>query len=118
MQIYIRRVYEEPVEADGYRVLVDRVWPRGKRKEDVRINRWMKSVAPSSELRKWFNHDPEKWERFKELYLAELHEHEGELRELLADAGDGPLTLLYSARDEQHNNAVVLREVLERLRKQ
>lgn len=117
MKIQVKRVYEPPAKSDGYRVLVDRVWPRGKKKEELEIDRWMKSAAPSSELRKWFGHDPDKWREFKKYYFAELRERRDELRDLLEEAGNGPLTLVYSARDAHHNNAVALREYLNRLKR-
>jgi len=94
---------------------VDRVWPRGRTKEEVDIDRWLKSVAPSTELRKWFDHDPDKWMEFKKRYFAELRERKEELRELLDEAGEGPLTLVYGAREQRYNNAVALREYLNRM---
>lgn len=112
--IKIKRIYDAPAEADGYRVLVDRLWPRGVRKESAHIHTWEKEVAPSQELRKWFSHDPAKWESFKKKYLAELKGSDavdrlvGELRPHTT------VTLLYGAHDELHNNAVVLREYLEK----
>jgi len=114
--IQAKRVYQPAAKSDGYRVLVDRVWPRGRKKEELKIDRWLKSLAPSSALRKWFNHDPGKWRQFKKSYFVELRERKEELRELLDEAGDGPLTLVYSARDERHNNAVALREYLRRMK--
>lgn len=116
MEIRTKRIYEPPAEDDGFRVLVDRVWPRGKKKNEVKIDRWLKSVAPSNELRKWFNHDPDKWKEFKKAYFAELRQQKDVLRDLLEQAGDGPVTLVYSARDEHHNNAVALREYLNRMK--
>jgi len=116
MEIRIERVYEDGSEkAGGLRVLVDRVWPRGRTKEEVDIDRWLKSVAPSTELRKWFDHDPDKWMEFKKRYFAELRERKEELRELLDEAGEGPLTLVYGAREQRYNNAVALREYLNRM---
>jgi uncharacterized protein YeaO (DUF488 family) len=109
--IRIKRV-QDPVEpSDGTRVLVDRLWPRGMKKAALRLDRWQKEVAPSDGLRRWFHHDPGKWEEFRRRYLAELEAHPG-VWEPLAQAGRGPLTLLYSAHDTQHNNATVLREFL------
>lgn len=108
-----KRVYEQTSRMDGHRVLVDRVWPRGIKKEALQAHDWKKTLAPSAQLRKWFNHDPEKWQAFKQSYFEELDEHPNEIRELL-DKGDGHnVTLLYSARDEKHNNAVALKEYLE-----
>jgi uncharacterized protein YeaO (DUF488 family) len=110
--VRIKRAYEPPSSRDGTRVLVDRLWPRGVKKVDAGISQWMKEIAPSNELRKWFGHDPERWEEFRRRYKAELMKNRelvGELRKL---AKDGPLTLVYSAHDEAHNQAVVLREML------
>jgi|SRR6516225_7601100 uncharacterized protein YeaO (DUF488 family) len=111
-KLKIKRVYEEPGEDDGTRILVDRLWPRGLSKEKARVDLWFKEVAPSNELRKWFAHDPAKWGTFRTRYHAEL-KHEPEQVELLKQAiGRGPATLLYGARDEQHNEAIVLFELL------
>jgi uncharacterized protein YeaO (DUF488 family) len=110
--VSIKRAYEPPSPRDGTRVLVDRLWPRGVKKAQAGISQWMKDIAPSSELRQWFGHDPARWEEFRRRYKAELttkRELVGRLREL---AREGPLTLVYSARDEAHNQAVVLRETL------
>ena len=112
LDIRIKRAYEPASPADGTRVLVDRLWPRGVKKTDAHIAHWLKEVAPSNELRKWFGHDPARWEEFRRRYAAELVRKRdllGELREL---AAKGPLTLVYSAHDEEHNQAVVLRERL------
>lgn len=110
--VIIKRAYEPPSPRDGTRVLVDRLWPRGVKKADAGISQWMKEIAPSTELRKWFGHDPARWDEFRRRYKAELtkkRELVGRLREL---AREGPLTLVYSAHDEAHNQAVVLRETL------
>ncbi len=112
LNIRIKRAYEEASTHDGTRILVDRLWPRGIKKTDAAISRWAKDVAPSSQLRKWFGHDPARWEEFRRRYQAELagkHELLTELRKL---ASTGPLTLVYSAHDQEHNQAVVLRETL------
>lgn len=111
-EVRIKRAYEPPSPRDGTRVLVDRLWPRGVKKADAGIAQWMKEIAPSNELRKWFGHDPERWQEFRRRYKAELarkRELVGQLREI---ARQGPLTLVYSAHDEVHNQAVVLREKL------
>jgi uncharacterized protein YeaO (DUF488 family) len=97
---------------DGVRILVDRLWPRGLSKDRAAIDRWMKDIAPSSELRKWFNHDPERWTEFQQRYKHELREHAAELEQLRALARTSTVTLLFGARDEQHNDAVVLKDVL------
>ncbi|EMA54476.1 DUF488 domain-containing protein [Halococcus thailandensis] len=112
MPIQTKRIYEEPDPEDGTRVLVDRLWPRGVSKEDAALDRWAKDAAPSDELRNWFDHDPERWDEFKERYRDELSDRDvvDELREL---ADGGTVTLLYAATDREHNNAVVLRDVLE-----
>jgi uncharacterized protein YeaO (DUF488 family) len=106
--VAIKRVYEPPAETDGQRVLVDRLWPRGIAKEKAGLSLWLKEIAPSTELRKWFDHDPAKWAEFQKRFRAELDgngEAVAELRNLVAK---GKVTLLYSAHDEEHNNAVVL----------
>ena len=111
--IRIKRVYDEPMAEDGKRILVDRLWPRGIAKDKARIDEWLKEIAPSDELRKWFGHDPERWEEFRERYRRELEakaEQMDGLRQLMAG---GTVTLLFAARDEEHNNAVVLKEILE-----
>lgn len=115
VQIRIRRVYDPPEADEGCRVLVDRVWPRGLSKEKLAIDSWNREIAPSTELRKWFAHDPSRWEEFVRRYRRELLPQADRLRELLRSAGSRNLTLLYSARDEQHNQAVVLRQLLEEL---
>ena len=112
--IRLKRAYEEPSRQDGVRVLVDRLWPRGVSKEDAALDRWLKEVAPSHELRRWFDHDPEKWEEFRRRYGRELDQHEKELDFLLGKADDGTLTLVYGARDTRHNHAVVLKQCLDR----
>lgn len=110
--IRIKRVYDPPDTDDGIRVLVDRVWPRGVSRTDAALDHWFKDLAPSTELRKWFGHDPERWAEFRRAYLEEL-EDGAELLDKLADLAEGgTLTLLYGARDEKHNQAVVLRNVL------
>lgn len=111
--ITIRRVYDPPHPDDGKRVLVDRIWPRGLSKQDAVLACWMKDIAPSTPLRKWFGHDPEKWDAFVERYRRELDENSDAVGKMLALAETGPLTLLYSAKDKTHNNAVVLRGYLE-----
>lgn len=113
--IETKRVYEDPEPSDGYRVLVDRLWPRGVSREEAELDDWRKDLAPSDELRKWFDHDPEKWEEFRERYRDELQEYREDCRELLEQVTDEKLTLLYAAKDRDHNNALVLREYLEEL---
>ena len=114
MNIKIKRAYEEPDEADGFRILVDRLWPRGVTKEKASLDLWLKEIAPSTELRKWFGHDPEKWSGFRDRYETELR-HNGELIETIIDkAKEGTVTLIYGARDEEHNEALVLKQYLEK----
>lgn len=113
--IRIRRIYEAPGNQEGYRVLVDRVWPRGLSKEKVAFDSWEKDLAPSTELRKWFGHDPKRWEEFVRRYRRELESQVGRLRSLLETAGSRDLTLLYGARDKEHNQAVVLQGLLEEM---
>ena len=111
-EVTIKRAYEPPSPDDGTRILVDRLWPRGVKKSNAGISQWMKEIAPSNELRKWFGHDPARWEEFRRRYRAELtgkRELVSRLREL---STEGPLTLVYSAHDAAHNQAVVLRELL------
>jgi uncharacterized protein YeaO (DUF488 family) len=111
-QIQLKRIYDPPAQSDGFRVLVDRVWPRGISKEAAAIDLWMKAIAPSTELRKWFNHDPRRWEGFRKRYRTELQLHASELDELRRHAAKRRLTLLFGAKDTEHNQAVVLKDVL------
>lgn len=113
--IKIKRIYEPAEAADGRRFLVDRVWPRGIRKDAAGVEAWLKEVGPSNELRKWFGHDPQRWTEFRRRYRRELASHQDELAPLLEAARQGDVTLVYSARDEQHNQAVVIKGVLEEL---
>lgn len=114
LTITLKRAYDPPSRDDGTRVLVDRVWPRGLTKEKIKIVAWLPDLGPSTTLRKWFGHDPAKWAEFHKRYLRELAEKGQLLQQLAALARDGRLTLVYSARDTAHNQAVVIREVLER----
>ena len=110
--IRLKRAYERPAPEDGTRILVDRLWPRGVSKAAAAIDQWIKEIAPSTALRKWFGHDPARWPEFRRRYAAELREHSEELRALRDQARRAPITLIYSAHDEVHNDAVVLRSVL------
>lgn len=110
--IAMKRAYDPPDEADGVRVLVDRLWPRGLTKKSAAIDQWPKDVTPSTELRKWFHHDPDRWDEFRRRYLAELKDKGSELDELRKLAQAGPITLIYAARDTPHLHATVLRDVL------
>jgi len=110
--IHIKRIYESSSKNDGYRILIDRLWPRGIKKEDAHINKWMKDIAPSTELRKEFNHQPEKWAMFIPAYQAELKKNAA-LDELLSDIHKHhTVTLLYAARDNEHNHAMVLQQFI------
>jgi uncharacterized protein YeaO (DUF488 family) len=112
-RVATKRIYEEPRRGDGYRVLVDRVWPRGVSRDRAQVDEWAKDLAPSAELRKWFAHKPERFVEFRRRYRAELAERREQLDELRKRARKGTVTLVYGARDEQHNNAVVLAELVE-----
>lgn len=114
MVIRTKRVYDKPSGSDGLRVLVDRLWPRGLRKEIACIDLWLKEAAPSDSLRKWFSHDPDKWDDFRKRYIEELSKNPGPLRELAGKSAKGTVTLLYAAKDSEHNNAVALKEYLSR----
>ena len=110
--VRLKRAYDPPAPEDGTRILVDRLWPRGVSKEHAALDQWMKEIAPSAELREWFGHAPAKWPEFRRRYAAELRGNEPLVEELRAIARKGPLTLVYSARDEEHNDAVELRDFL------
>jgi uncharacterized protein YeaO (DUF488 family) len=111
MKIKIKRVYEKPDKEDGVRILVDRLWPRGLTKEKASIDLWLKDIAPSTELRKWFGHDSEKWKEFRKRYRHELKENEEQMSLLKDQMKKGIVTLVYGANDEEHNQAVVLKEL-------
>lgn len=112
MAIKLKRAYEPPTPEDGFRVLVDRLWPRGISKDAARIGLWLKEAAPSDELRQWFNHDPARWDEFGQRYRRELEENAEALAPLLAEIRKGPVTLIYGAKDEARNNAVALKEFI------
>ena len=114
MSIHIKRAYEDPAREDGYRVLVDRLWPRGIAKQDLKIDVWLKDLAPSTGLRKWFAHDVTKWDAFKRRYFEELDDHSEAVAGLLEKIRTDGVTLVYAAKDEQFNNASALKEYLER----
>jgi uncharacterized protein YeaO (DUF488 family) len=111
--VKVKRVYDSPSRADGLRVLVDRLWPRGLTKERAAVDLWLKDLAPSTELRKWFGHDPTKWKQFKTRYRTELREKKDSIKLLKEKSKVRTLTLLFGARDEGHNEALVLKKVLE-----
>jgi uncharacterized protein YeaO (DUF488 family) len=110
--ILIKRAYDPPSHDDGARVLIDRLWPRGIKKESLAVDQWAKALAPSTALRQWFGHDPARWQEFRQRYAAELRPHAELLDTLRTLARKGPVTLVYGAHDETHNNAVALREFL------
>lgn len=113
MDIKIKRIYEDPADSDGTRILVDRIWPRGVSKEKAKLDDWIKEVAPSTELRKWFDHKDERFEEFSKKYKKELEAHSDLIQDLLKKAKSKRLTLLYGAKNEKYNQAVVLKEFLE-----
>ena len=111
--IKLKRVYEKPSKEDGLRVLVERLWPRGFTKERASVDLWLKDIAPSTELRKWFGHDPAKWEQFCKRYRVELEQRKEAVNLLKQKSEEGTITLVYAARDEKHNSAIALKELLE-----
>ena len=111
-EIKLKRAYESPEPSDGMRILVDRVWPRGIKKADAAIDLWLRDIAPRTELRRWFGHRPERWAEFRRRYLAELQEQPELVEEIRKAAHDGSVTLIYAARDEAHDNAIVLKELV------
>lgn len=113
MNIKLKRAYETPEETDGTRILVDRLWPRGLTKRKAGIDLWLKEIAPSTELRKWFGHDPRKWRSFRGRYQTELKRHADQLEVIKSAAKEGVVTLIYGARDQERNEAVVLKHFLE-----
>ncbi len=114
--IQIKRVYDKPAKADGWRVLVDRLWPRGLTKKEAQIDNWLKDIAPSTALRKWFGHDPARWKEFKKRYAKELSNQGDRVEQLAREARKRTVTLLFGAKDIEHNNAVALKEHIEKLR--
>lgn len=114
MNIKIKRAYEQSHTDDGLRILVDRLWPRGLTKEKASVDLWLKEIAPSTELRKWFAHDPDKWKSFRGRYETELSHNQDLIKVLKQKAREGTITLIYGARDEKHNEALVLKQFLER----
>jgi uncharacterized protein YeaO (DUF488 family) len=117
MDVRIKRAYEPATDSDGHRVLTDRIWPRGITREEAHLDEWARELAPSTELRRWFGHDPARFDKFRRRYTEELGAHEEQLRQLRRRAREGTLTLVYGARDTEHNDAVVLAEVLRRGRR-
>jgi uncharacterized protein YeaO (DUF488 family) len=117
VDVRLKRAYDPAASSDGYRVLIDRIWPRGVTREEAQLSEWARELAPSTELRRWFGHDPARFAEFRRRYTQELGPHEGKLRELRRLAREGPVTLVYGARDTEHNDAVVLADVLRRGRR-
>ncbi len=113
VMIKIKRVYEKPEKSDGLRILVDRLWPRGLSKEKSKVDLWLKDIAPSDELRKWFGHDPEKWDEFRRRYFKELKDKK-DLVDLVIEKAHGEVTLLYGTKEEKYNNAHALKEYIEK----
>lgn len=113
MDIRLKRIYDKPANRDGHRVLIDRLWPRGIKKDDARLDDWAKDIAPSDELRKWFDHDPNKWPAFKKKYAAQLKGQHEALKAIVKAVPSNTLTLLYAAKDEKHNHAIVLQAYLQ-----
>lgn len=116
MGIKIKRAYESPNDSDGYRILVDRLWPRGISKEKAKIDYWPKALAPSTDLRRWYGHDPEKWSEFKSRYFAELNGNPELVRELLQHIRKGRVTFVYSSKEQRLNNAVALKDYIDSLK--
>lgn len=112
LDVRTKRAYDPPEASDGYRVLIDHLWPRGVKREALRLDDWARDLAPSDDLRKWFGHVPERFDEFRTRYRAELSSHEEQLAELRDRARKGPLTIVYAARDREHSNAAVLAELL------
>ena len=115
MSIRLKRVYEKPAKADGYRVLVDRLWPRALKKNDAQIDEWPREIAPTAELRKWFGHDPARWKEFKKRYAAELDDRHEQVKRFARESQKRTITFLFGAKDARHNNAVALKDYIERL---
>jgi uncharacterized protein YeaO (DUF488 family) len=114
INVQLKRAYEPTARSDGYRVLIDRLWPRGVSRDEAHLDEWVPELAPSAKLRRWFGHDPTRFAEFQRRYEAELGVQKNKLQELRRRAHEGPLTLVYGARDTEHNDAVVLAEILRR----
>lgn len=112
MKLNLKRIYEPPEKEDGFRILVDRLWPRGFTKEKAALDLWLKDIAPSTELRKWFDHDPDKWKDFQKKYRAELKENKEAVSTIKDHLKNGTVTLLYGAKDEAHNEALVIKDYI------
>lgn len=115
-KLYIKRIYEKPAKTDGFRIFIDRLWPRGIKKTEAHVDLWLKEIAPSNELRKFFGHDPEKWAEFKKRYTIELKNKKDLLATIHQQLKKGTTTLLYAAKDTEHNNAAALKDYLAKLK--
>jgi len=115
--IKIKRIYDAPSDDDGSRILVDRLWPRGLRKEKAKVDLWLKEIAPSNELRKWYSHDPKKWTEFRKKYFKDLDTKRELVNQIVQKTREGDITLLYSSKEEKLNNAVALKEYIEKQKK-
>lgn len=113
--MWLRRAYETPTRDDGYRILVDRLWPRGVTKDELKLDEWCRDIAPSDDLRRWFGHDRSRWIEFRVRYRNEIDDRQDKLESIAMRAKGSGVTLVYGARDEEHNNAVVLREVIKEM---
>ncbi len=113
MAIQIKRAYDKTAKSDGFRVLVDRIWPRGVKKQDVKIDLWLKEISPSTALRQWFGHEPEKWNEFRKRYFQELDSHPQEIQLLREKMRSGPVTLVFGAKEARFNNASAIQEYLQ-----
>ena len=112
-QIFLKRAYDPPASSDGQRILVDRLWPRGVSKDALKLDEWLKQIAPSNALRDWFGHDPAKWDEFQQRYATELDDNPAAVAQLRQRLATGPVTLIYAAKDEAHNNAAALKAYLD-----
>ena len=115
--IKIKRIYDAPTPDDGFRILVDRLWPRGVSKEKAKVDLWLKEIAPSNELRKWYGHDPKKWAEFRKRYFSNLDTKRELVNQIVQKTKEGDVTLLYSSKEEKINNAVALKEYIEKQKK-
>jgi len=115
--IKIKRIYDAPTPDDGIRILVDRLWPRGVSKEKAKVDLWLREIAPSNELRKWYGHDPKKWAEFRKRYFSDLHTKRELVNQIVQKTKEGDVTLLYSSKEEKINNAVALKEYIEKQKK-
>ena len=113
-EIQLKRAYEKPGSSDGCRILIDRIWPRGVSKEELKIDEWLKDIAPSTSLRKWFGHEPDKWNEFKKRYFEELKHNKELTNRIIEKMHQDEVTFVYSAKDREHNNAVALKEYIEK----